>query len=98
MFKLIDYAISHARLTIATLIFLLVAGFDRFLRVGNKLFDLFTEGRLTGEEGGRVHRRRGMRQRKGQREQQQAETKYLLGHVNRFQWLDAPFRTQQVRL
>ena len=27
MFKLIDYAISHARLTIATLIFLLVAGF-----------------------------------------------------------------------
>src|SRR6201991_3223454 len=27
MFKLIDYAISHSRLTIATLIFLLVAGF-----------------------------------------------------------------------
>lgn len=27
MFKLIDYAISHARLTIATLIFLIVAGF-----------------------------------------------------------------------
>ncbi|HEY0439214.1 MAG TPA: efflux RND transporter permease subunit, partial [Xanthobacteraceae bacterium] len=27
MFKLIDYAISHARLTIATLIFLLLAGF-----------------------------------------------------------------------
>ncbi len=30
MSKLIDYAISHARLTLATLIFLLLAGFSAY--------------------------------------------------------------------
>src|ERR687893_2782868 len=30
MVKLVDYAISHARLTLATLIFLLVAGFSAY--------------------------------------------------------------------
>ena len=30
MNRLIDYAISHARLTLATLVFLLVAGFSAY--------------------------------------------------------------------
>src|SRR5918995_5353540 len=33
MFRLIDYAIGHARLTIATLLFLLVAGFSAYLTI-----------------------------------------------------------------
>ena len=33
MFKLIDYAISHARLTIATLLFLLAAGFVAYVTI-----------------------------------------------------------------
>ena len=33
MFKFIDYAISHARLTIATLVFLLAAGFVAYLTI-----------------------------------------------------------------
>src|ERR671917_2617482 len=33
MFNPVDYAISHARLTIATLVFLLVAGFSAYLTI-----------------------------------------------------------------
>src|SRR5919112_1008782 len=33
MFNPVDYAISHARLTIATLVFLLVAGFSAYLAI-----------------------------------------------------------------